>query len=225
MAGALTWIVENWNKMQHVFFSLRFVWNSTLVLRTFPPKVRNLINCLFFLLPCIQSENKVYPKVPRSTYYIWSQEHPNSPVIYEINTYVQRHNLSRPVQQAHSSPEQICSFHCQWPAQSSNRHTTEHEQLQQSSCTFKLQKLCEWGTERGCVAQVGQELPAQENVNTCAPTMQHQNEVLGQNTAKARIYLCLQRFTDINKAWAFFFFFFKLADYLKRHFNLQFCFY
>lgn len=66
-----------------------------------------------------------------------------------------------------------------------------------SSC-----KSCVNGAQSGD----GQELPAHENVNTCAPTMQHQNEVLGQNAAKAKIYLCLQRFKDINKAWAVFFF-------------------
>lgn len=110
-------------------------------------------------------------------------------------------------------------MHCQWPAQSSHSHTFEQKQPQQSSPNFKLQKLWEWDTEQGCVAQVGQELPAHENVNTCAPNMQHQNDLLGQ---KAKIYLCLQRFTDINKAWAFIF---KRADYLKHQYNLQFCFY
>lgn len=40
----------------------------------------------------------------------------------------------------------------------------------------------EWGTEWGCATQVGQELPAHENVNTCAPTKQHQKKILGQNS-------------------------------------------
>lgn len=89
------------------------------------------------------------------------------------------------------------------------------------SPVFKLQKLCEWGTELGCVARVRQELPTHETVNTCAPTMKHQNEVLGQNAEKAKIYLFRDSQVQINKAWAFIL---KIENYPKHHYNLRFCF-
>lgn len=129
------------------FFSVHFVWNSTFIPRTFPQKVRNLINRLFFLLPCIHPENKRYTEVPKSTYL---KEHPSSPILPMRSTHMYKHITSLGIFKVHIPHPNISAASSVSDEPSPLTATCLNIKF---SPKFKLPKLCDWGTEWGCASR------------------------------------------------------------------------